>query len=540
MKRKTTALMTVLALAVGISACKHKPVPQTDTANTVSTEETEETAEETTEETEEEVTPEEQLRTALGGMPYYGDAAGCKMTAEQAAAFAQIIADGLAGDFSFRGGYSNYDYDILTWSEPFQVFAFDMEQPAEIDRFHVMLGDFAGDGVPYLYLYGSQEPSSFEVYGWNGSEPILSCTGEIGLRSDYLLTEETDGRVSFTEQCFNAGTKCRDEYIWAAVVRLEHAFKEGNTELVCERALAKWEPLDDSEPFSIVENGEQIKTCTEEEAEAFLEEASHHHELPYTCFYDMEPCTLEEMVNYLNAYADVMSGGQSVPVEIEKAEIVTHEGTGIITKGEVPQWKADSLEVLRHFINGEAGMGCVNDGDSVTYVNGFGEEWEGTKSFYFDLTDINSDGSQDLLVSYKDEYLSYTNLYLGSSFKDGLFSINGANRSEGTYLCTGGSVFAVAYLYVCDGTAFSIVSALEEEEVIGSDGYDMEYQYTLTENGTKRKISEEEFHSVWEAWESRNTDISANTHLDIENIENTFQVNIDIRYSGKWFVTSIE
>ena len=78
MKRKTTALMTVLALAVGISACKHKPVPQTDTANTVSTEETEETAEETTEETEEEVTPEEQLRTALGGMPYYGDAAGCR------------------------------------------------------------------------------------------------------------------------------------------------------------------------------------------------------------------------------------------------------------------------------------------------------------------------------------------------------------------------------------------------------------------------------------------------------------------------------
>ena len=49
MKRKTTALMTVLALAVGISACKHKPVPQTDTANTVSTEETEDTAEETTE-----------------------------------------------------------------------------------------------------------------------------------------------------------------------------------------------------------------------------------------------------------------------------------------------------------------------------------------------------------------------------------------------------------------------------------------------------------------------------------------------------------
>lgn len=36
---------------------------------------------------------------------------------------------------------------------------------------------------------------------------------------------------------------------------------------------------------------------------------NHTHTSFYTCFYDMTPCTLEEMVNYLNAYASVMSDG---------------------------------------------------------------------------------------------------------------------------------------------------------------------------------------------------------------------------------------
>ena len=31
-----------------------------------------------------------------------------------------------------------------------------------------------------------------------------------------------------------------------------------------------------------------------------------------------------------------------------------------------------------------------------------------------------------------------------------------------------------------------------------------------------------------------------NTHLDIENIENTFQVKIDVQSSGEWLVTSAE
>lgn len=59
----------------------------------------------------------------------------------------------------------------------------------------------------------------------------------------------------------------------------------------------------------------------------------------------MTPCTLEEMVNYLNTYASVISDGQSVPVEIKKADIISHDGTGITMKGEVPQEKVDILNI---------------------------------------------------------------------------------------------------------------------------------------------------------------------------------------------------
>ena len=67
------------------------------------------------------------------------------------------------------------------------------------------------------------------------------------------------------------------------------------------------------------------------------------------------------------------------------------------------------------------------------------------------------------------------------------------------------------------------------------------YQYTLTENGETREISKEEFNSIWADWESKNTaDISANIYLDIENIENTFHVKIDVQSYGEWLVTATE
>lgn len=554
MKRKTVALMTALTLVFSISACGDKTASQAEIPDTTSARETVATTEEA-EETEEESMPEEteediakremeKLQSALGGMPYYGDTANCKMTAEQATAFAQLIADGLAGDFSFRGGYDeDIISDIISWNEPFHINQVDAYiNEYETNRSNVIVGDFSGEGIPYLYIFSSTEPSSFEVYGWNNNKTALVCSEEKYLRGNSSLSKQNDGTIKVVKEYFNTEVQCGDEYWWAAALWKEYDFTEGSLKQIYERALAKPTPLDSSGMFYIVENGEQTGEVAEEEYEAYIEKETHQHTLSYTCFYDMNPCTLEEMVNYLNAYASVMSDGQSVPVEIRKVDIVRHDGTGITTKGEVSQEKVNSLEILRQYMTGKMGIGGVNDGDSIMYANELGEQWEGSKNFYFALTDINNDGNQELKVSYKDADRSWniTNLFLGLSDEDSLYSIDGVNLSDGTYLCTGGSVFAVADLYVYDGTTFSLISELKESEAFNGDGYAEGYKYTLTESGATREISEEEFHSIWNDWENKHTDFSADIHLDIENIENTFQVKIDVQNSGEWLVTNAE
>ena len=96
MKRKTVALMMALTLTVSLSACGDKTAPQADIPDTASVEETAQPTEkpapteEPTPEPTPEITQEEKVQSALGEMPYYGDASKCAMTAEQATAFAQI------------------------------------------------------------------------------------------------------------------------------------------------------------------------------------------------------------------------------------------------------------------------------------------------------------------------------------------------------------------------------------------------------------------------------------------------------------------
>lgn len=338
MKRRLVILMIFLILMVSLSACGDKaPAPANvanveetapketktippdemetvppDKTKNVAPDETEITPSEADapEETEEDIDQKEmeKLLSALGKMPYYGDASKCKMTAEQAAAYAQLIADGLAGDFSFRSGYDEEIYNIVSWNEPFHINQVDaFTEGYETDRAQVILGDFSADGNPYLYISSSREPSSFEVYGWNESKPVLSACGEKYLRSDYALSEQDDGTVRFVEQDFNTEVCCGDEYFWAAVLQIEYAFINSDMEQVYERALAKQNPYDDSGTFCIVENGEQTGECPEEGYESFLEKTPHQHTLPYKCFYEVKPCTLEEMLYYLNAYAAAMS-----------------------------------------------------------------------------------------------------------------------------------------------------------------------------------------------------------------------------------------
>ena len=133
-------------------------------------------------------------------MPYYGDTANCKMTAEQATAYAQLIADGLAGDFSFRGGYDEgMVSDIISWNKPFYIYEYD--NAVEVDRKNVILADFSGDGNPYLYLYSSNNSKdSYEIYGWLDNTAKLAFDIEANAREGYYLYEDENdqGKVKLT------------------------------------------------------------------------------------------------------------------------------------------------------------------------------------------------------------------------------------------------------------------------------------------------------------------------------------------------------
>ncbi len=476
------------------------------------------------------------IQSALGGMPYYGDKANCKMTAEQATAFAQLIADGLAGDFGFRGGYDER-FDITSWNDTFRIYTSDLNDPNEVDRFNVMLGDFSYDGIPYLYVYSSSfiknhGHPSFEIYGWKDNTAKLVADTHSGTSTIaweiYNLYEDENNQIKLL---FETGYGIGEG-------RTLYFFSEGTMK----ESYAQQAFFQDG-LWHVTENGVETGAYTEQEYytghEVLMMDAeelkkNHTHILPYTCFYDMQPCTLEEMVNYLNAYALAMSDGQAVPVEIKKPDTVKHEGTGIITKGEVPQGKVDSLEILRQYMNGEKTIG-VADSSIFAYTDIDVTPGE-PEAFYFGFTDLNQDGNQELLVSYKADYGSNTDVFLPSLSKDALtyLSLQGMNQEEGTYLMLIGSVTTGAYLYVYDGTAFSQISSLD-----GDDTAD-EFRGSLTQNGETRELSKDEFYAIYKNWNDKHTDLGANTHLDIENIENTFHVKIDVQNSGEWLVTDAE
>ena len=538
MKRKTTALMMALTLSVSLSACGDKTAVSTERTEIESVEETVETTEateeaavteeESTPEPEPEITAEEKLQSAIGEMPYYGDTANCKMTAEQATAYAQLIADGLAGDFSFRDGYNKDDVDILTWGQPFQAYDIDMGKKVEVDRFNVMLTDFAGDGVPYLYIYSSTNEDSYEIYGWTDNIVNLVVEADARPRGSvyYIYEDENDyGKIKLT---FEEFWSMSGETIFSFDT---YSFANGATEI---EAFRRTEELQGDNSWHIIENDVEIEVYTDDEYYAMREEREqekpHNHTLPYTCFYDMTPCTLEEMVDYLNAYASAMSDGQSVPVEIKKVDIVKHDGTGITTKGEVPQEKVNSLEILRQYINGELLIASGNADSSMYIADG--------ENFYFGLGDINNDDIQELLLCYRHGEEGPVQIHFPPSYEC-LMNVWGFDSTNNTYMVSQGSVCIDEVIYTYDGTSFSIVSSLEGEWDSSEDGS----PYIVTENGTTREINKEEFWTIENDWSNRHTRISAKSadiHLDIENIENTFQVKIDVQNSGEWLVTSAE
>ena len=160
------------------------------------------------------------------------------------------------------------------------------------------------------------------------------------------------------------------------------------------------------------------------------------------------------------------------------------------------------------------------------------------ENFYFGLGDINNDDIQELLLSYRHGEEGPVQIHFPPSYEC-LMNVWGFDSTNNTYMVSQGSVCIDEVIYTYDGTSFSIVSSLEGEWDSSEDGS----PYIVTENGTTREINKEEFWTIENDWSNRHTRISAKSadiHLDIENIENTFQVKIDVQSSGEWLVKSAE
>ncbi len=351
---------------------------------------------------EEQTDREAELTAALESISYYGDKSKCSMTAEQAAAYGQLIADGLAGDFSFRGGYDESCFTITSWNSPFQIFDSDMGEQVEADRFHAMLCDFSGDGVPYLYVYSSTNDTgeqSFEIYGWTGqkAELIFDTDAEKSYRNNFYIYEDENNkyeiRMDYEEYCPPA-----------LFYRVQtYAFAEGTIKTICGRTE---ENNFEDELWHVIENGVETVYTSEEYSTLTAgrsQTENHKHTLPYTCFHAIQPSTLQEMMEGLNQYA-ALWGGEST--KQSGAQPVDDMGDNIAAA------KDAMLEQYRQFLQGN--LTAEYEGSQMT-MNELCELYEsyegdqGQSTGRFALTDFDMDKLPELQIFIHTPYYTYMN-----------------------------------------------------------------------------------------------------------------------------------
>lgn len=250
-----------------------------------------------------------ELAEVLENISYYGDKSKCSMTAEQAVAYAQLIADGMEGKVEMpKGPVCIPASDKVFWDTPYEVnYPYVGGGTYLTDRKNVMLADFAEDGNPYLYVYSSMTEDSFEVYGWDGNTVKLVVNQEGIDRVGSYLLEYPDGKVK----------ACRKSSSGAADSDVEiYMFGSGTMEKTYSLRV-----LEDGQGVHCIENGEETLYPAGSYGLAYekLENAApyreeHTHTMPYTCFYRTQPSTLTEMMDGLNQYAVFLNGG-TVPLE---------------------------------------------------------------------------------------------------------------------------------------------------------------------------------------------------------------------------------
>jgi len=268
----------------------------------------------------------------LSEIPYYGDISKCTMTADQAIAYAQIIANGLSGKYTtwdpaFENGISVF------WDESFRAYCYDSAGYLT-DRAYVILGDFAGDGNPYLYVFSSLVDSSYDVFGWQTDKAEWVCGAESydGREYSMLFSDYETGKV-FVDTSGSMGA--------ASHGGVQYALVDGTI-----KEVYSWEhTMDMDDIWHVITNGEEV-LYTQAEYEAFLQDRDDtipEWTFPYAELPEVtnHPFTLRGMLSALNSYAAVISNGEAKEVTFHREETGSEEPVAPVEE-ETPKTSAAS------------------------------------------------------------------------------------------------------------------------------------------------------------------------------------------------------
>ena len=241
----------------------------------------------------------------LRSIPYCGDVASCRMTAKQAIAYAQLIADGIFGRIPVGEGH--YDWaasDIIFWDTPYTVWGYSGEY--QTDRANVILGDFAGDGNPYLCVLSSLNPETgFDVYYSDGGTARHVYGDETYMGRAYTtFTLDEDGKmIVSTGGSWGAASYSNEKY----------GFSEG-------KAVGLYSCYVDydysTELMHETINGVESVYTMEEWEQKESENAYDWEETPGASY---TPISLRSMVSYLNQYAAAKGSMDAVEVKERSA-----------------------------------------------------------------------------------------------------------------------------------------------------------------------------------------------------------------------------
>lgn len=320
-------LLTALAVMLLLTSCSGG-----EKGAESSSQETESSASQSREERDDKEQERRAALQVLEEVPYLGDPSQCRMTAEQAQAFARVIADGISGKIAPFDEYGTPESALAFWEEPYSVWGYGGTY--ETDRALVMLADLAGDGVPYLVVSSSLlDSDSFEVYGWkNGKASRVTGAECYGGRQSVYLWTGTDGKHYIDiGGSAGAGYHLSEDYV----------FSNGGMELAY-----SWEEeyLNDGR-VRLVENGvETIYTLEEYEARP------NSSPLPESVPQDsdtVEPCPLREMLDGLNRYAELVSGGQTRAASIPERTQAQQAAQAMLEALAEVQYGDSYMEILQ-------------------------------------------------------------------------------------------------------------------------------------------------------------------------------------------------